>query len=125
MMTLVLTALGGGLGSVLRVMLDGAIHRVNRTEFLLGTMAINVTGSFVLGVLTGASISFILTGDWERIVGTGVIGGYTTFSTASVESARYLEEGRRRMAVVHAVSMAAFSMLAGLAGLALGRALPL
>lgn len=121
MMTVILTALGGGVGSVLRVLLDGAIHRVNKTDVLLGTIVINVTGSFVLGLVTGLMLAQLMPDDLERIVGTGVIGGYTTFSTASVEGARYIEEGRRRLAVTQAISMAILSLLAGLAGLALAR----
>lgn len=121
MMIVILTALGGGIGSVLRVLLDGAIHRVNKTDVLLGTVVINVTGSFVLGLVTGLMLARLMPDDLERIIGTGVIGGYTTFSTASVEGARYIEEGRRRLAVIQAISMAVLSLFAGLAGLALAR----
>lgn len=121
MMTVILTAVGGGVGSVLRVLLDGVIHRANKTDVLLGTIVINVTGSFVLGLVTGLMLARLMPDDLERIIGTGVIGGYTTFSTASVEGARYIEDGRRRLAVIQAISMAVLSLFAGLAGLALAR----
>lgn len=115
-MMLLYTALAGGVGAACRFLVDGAVHKVNHTGFPLGTIVINVTGSLLMGLLVGA-VYYCGTPDTVRqILGTGVLGGYTTFSTACVETVRLLGEGRRRAAVIHALGMLLLSML----GLALG-----
>ncbi|MDQ7992754.1 MAG: CrcB family protein [Propionicimonas sp.] len=114
-MTPLLVALAGGLGAAARFTVDGWVARANRTGLPLGTVVINVTGSFLLGLLTG----WLLTGaagDVGAVLGTGFLGGYTTFSTASVEAARLLRAGRGWAALVHAGGM----LVAGLAAAALG-----
>jgi CrcB protein len=76
-----LIALAGGLGAASRLVVDGLVrHRVAST-FPWATIFINVTGSFLLGLLVGADV-----GDrWLDVLGTGFLGGYTTFSTWMVE----------------------------------------
>ncbi len=114
-MTPLWIALAGGLGAVTRYVVDTAVARRNRTGFPLGTVVINVTGSFLLGLLTGWLLTGAL-GPWGAIVGTGFLGGYTTFSTASVEGARLLRAGRGWSVLLHAGAM----LLAGLLAAALG-----
>ncbi len=58
----------------------------------MGTIAINVSGSLVLGFLTGLAAGNLLPTEWFLIIGTGFLGGYTTFSTASYETIRLLEQ---------------------------------
>jgi CrcB protein len=82
---LVLVAVGGGVGAALRFVLDGLVkERV--TRFPLGTVLINVTGSFVLGLVTGLGEAGAIAVPMVTVLGTGMMGGYTTFSTASVET---------------------------------------
>jgi len=72
----------GGAGAIARFLLDGAITgRVGRA-FPYGTLAVNLLGSFVLGVFVGAALS----GDAYRVVGAGLIGAFTTFSTWALEA---------------------------------------
>lgn len=113
----VLVALAGGLGAVVRFLVDAAIGgRARRLGLPLGTLAVNVTGSFVLGWLTGWWA--VHTGDpgVRTVLGTGFLGGYTTFSTASVEAVRLARTGTRARAVIHAAS----TLLLSVAGAGLG-----
>ncbi|MGM0386582.1 MAG: fluoride efflux transporter FluC [Actinomycetota bacterium] len=111
-----LVALAGGLGATARFALDAAITRRNPTRFPLGTLLINVTGSFLLGLLVGWA-SGHTAGDLVAIAGTGFLGGYTTFSTASVEAFRLVRTERRLAAVAHAGGMLIASVLAAGLGL--------
>ena len=94
-------------------MLDGAVSgRVGRS-FPWGTLAVNLSGAFALGVLAGATISE----DAYRLAGTGLLGAYTTFSTWTLESHRLAEDGRGRLGVANLLA----SLLAGLAVAWLGQ----
>lgn len=109
-MTPLLIALGGGLGACARFLLDSLISKL-RAPLPLGTLVINVTGSFLLGLLTG----WMLAGGASEAVsvaGTGFLGGYTTFSTASVEGARLARAGRTWSLLLHAAGMALVSISA-------------
>lgn len=87
MLTL-LVALTGGLGATTRFVVDHQIGRAAPGRLPLGTALINISGSLLLGYLTGWFVFY--TGDpgIKQILGTGFLGGYTTFSTASVEAVR-------------------------------------
>ena len=115
-MILVLVALAGGLGAMARFSLDSWISSRWRAPLPMGTVIINVTGSFVLGLLTGWALrtsgSEVL-----AIFGTGFLGGYTTFSTASVEAARLARGGRGVAAGIHALMMVALGLAFALLGL--------
>ena len=80
----------GGLGALARFELDGRVQLWAAGEFPLGTFVVNVAGSFVLGLLTGLSI----TGNALFLAGVGFLGSFTTFSTWMLETER-LERGRR------------------------------
>jgi CrcB protein len=106
-------ALVGGLGALARFWLDGAVSWRAGGTFPVGTLAVNVSGSFVLGVLVGAGVG----GDALLVAGVGFVGSYTTFSTWMLETERLGEDGRwRALALNLAVSLAV-----GLAAVALGR----
>ena len=117
MSPLVVIAVGllGGLGATARFLLDGAVSgRVGRS-FPWGTLAVNLTGAFALGVLAGATLSE----DAYRIAGVGLLGAYTTFSTWMLETHRLAEDGRWRPAILNVVG----SLAVGLAAAWLGRQL--
>jgi fluoride exporter len=79
----------GGIGAIGRFLLDGAVAaRVGR-RFPFGTLAVNLSGSLLLGVLVGAAVR----GDAYEVIGTGLLGAYTTFSTWAFESHRLGEDG--------------------------------
>jgi CrcB protein len=111
----VLLGLGllGGLGAIGRFLLDSAVSRRADSPFPLGTLAVNLTGAFVLGVLAGAAVE----GDALRLAGTGLLGAYTTFSTWMLESHRLGEDGRGRVGAANL----AVSLLTGIAVAWLGQ----
>jgi CrcB protein len=106
----------GGAGAVARFALDSTVSERTGDAFPWGTLAVNVSGAFLLGLVTGPLGA---TGDALLLAGTGLLGSYTTFSTWMLESHRLGEDGEpARMWLNIAVSLAA-----GLAAAALGRAL--
>ncbi|MCD6726029.1 MAG: fluoride efflux transporter CrcB [Solirubrobacteraceae bacterium] len=115
----VLTALAvavlGGAGALARFALDGAISRRSRGPFPWGTLAVNLSGSFALGVLVGVALG----GEAHRLLATGLLGAYTTFSTWMLEAERLGEDGRLALGLT---SFAA-SLLAGVLVAWLGREL--
>jgi CrcB protein len=120
-MTPVLLALAvaaaGGIGAACRMVLDGAVKTWTKIPYPLGTTVINVTGSFLLGVVTGLAAGL---GPWAIVLGTGLLGGYTTFSTASYETVRLAQEGRWRAALTNGLGMLLACLLAAWLGLLLG-----
>ena len=118
-MIVLTVALAGGIGAVLRFVVDGVVARSHRWSLPLGTVVINVTGSFLLGLVTGLALADPGLADMRTVVGTGVLGGYTTFSTASVEAVNIaLTDGRRATLVAagHATGMLVLSLAAGALG---------
>ena len=118
-MTWLLLALAGGLGAWTRFRVDGLVRRHWRGSVPVGTLVINVTGSFLLGLVTGW---FLHHGDpysLKAITGTGFLGGYTTFSTASVEIVNLTRAGQYRAAIFLGVGMVLAGLAAAAAGLAL------
>lgn len=117
-----LVAVAGGVGSALRFLVDNAVARAFRGRYPAGTMLINLTGSFALGLVVGAGLG----GGrpdmvWATVVGTGLLGGYTTFSTASLEAFRLLEERRYGAAALHGPGMMVACVSAAIVGIALAR----
>ena len=106
----------GGVGAVARYQLDAGISSARTGEFPLGTLTINVGGAFVLGLLTGASV----TGTWLVVVGTGFLGSFTTFSTWMFEAERLVEDGEERVALASLGLGIAAGLAAGGAGWAIG-----
>lgn len=108
-------ALAGGLGAALRFVVDGAVrHRFP----LLPTTVVNVTGSLLLGVVAGLVLRHGLPGSWAAVLGTGFLGGYTTFSTASTETVRLLQARRYAAAAGTSLGMLALSVAACACGVA-------
>lgn len=113
----ILAALAGGLGAASRYAVDLGIARLAGTRFPWGVFVINVTGSFALGLIIG-----LLPGE-NFIVGAGFLGGYTTFSTAMIDTIALWRDGARRASFFHAAGMLLAGLMAAGAGLALGAAL--
>lgn len=114
-------AVGGGVGATGRFLLDGLINAGRQFRLPLGTLTINVTGSLLLGVIVGTATH--LGAQPVAVLGTGVMGGYTTFSTASFETVRLARSGRITAAAVNGLGMLILSVAAALVGILLGGAI--
>jgi len=97
--------IAGGIGAALRLILDGLIRTRIGFSYPVGTTLINVTGSFLLGVVTGLAASQLIPHECQLVVGTGLLGGYTTFSTASFETVRLIEDHRYVAAALNGLGM--------------------
>jgi CrcB protein len=113
-------ALAGGLGASARMLLDGLIKSRLSAALPWGTIIINVSGSLVLGLLTGLAGVHILPEPWLLVLGTGFLGGYTTFSTASFETIRLIQERRWVAGLVNGLGTLVVSTAAAALGLWLG-----
>jgi CrcB protein len=113
-----LVAVGGGVGAAGRFLLDGVITSGRQFRIPVGTLTINVTGSLLLGLVVGAATHLGTVP--VAVLGTGVMGGYTTFSTASFETVRLARNGRVVAATVYGLGMLVVSVAAAVAGLTLG-----
>jgi len=106
-------ALLGGCGALARFGLTLLVADRLHPHLPMGTMAVNVSGAFLLGLLVGSGVG----GDTRLLLGAGAIGSYTTFSTWMVETQRIEEAGKRRIAITNVV----LSIALGFAAAALGR----
>jgi CrcB protein len=105
----------GALGAVARLLVEDVVSSRLPLTFPLGTLAVNLSGAFVLGLLTGVA----LTGNAMVLAGGATIGSYTTFSTWMLETHSLVEDGRRIAAAANVL----VSVAVGLGAVVLGRAL--
>ncbi|MDN4643900.1 CrcB family protein [Arthrobacter sp. PsM3] len=117
-LTILFLGLAGGLGAGTRFVVDGLVRSKLRTALPVGTIAINVTGSFLLGLVAGAVIVHAAPVELQAVAGTGFLGGYTTFSTASFETVRLIQSRRTGLALLNGIGTAAAAVGAAAAGLA-------
>jgi CrcB protein len=111
--------LAGGVGAVARFLVDGAVARRVGAGFPFGTFVVNVSGAFILGVLVGATLG----ADAFRLLGGGLIGAYTTFSTWAFESHRLGEDGALRAGALNFAVSLLVGVIAAWAGRKLGATL--
>jgi len=118
---LVLLGLGllGGVGAISRFLVDSAVQARLGRRFPLGTLAVNLTGAFLLGLFVGLAID----GDAYRLLGTGLVGAYTTFSTWALESHRLGEDGELRAGAANFAVSLVLGILVAWAGRGVGGAL--
>ena len=110
-----LVAVAGGVGAALRFAIDMSIPTNIRERFPWGTWVINVSGSFALGLVAGPLAAVV----WGPVVTVGLLGGYTTFSTASLEAVSLFEDGRWLTGLLYVLGTLVICTLAALAGLTL------
>jgi fluoride exporter len=103
----------GGAGSVVRFLADGLVSSAAGRDFPFGTLAVNVSGAVILGLLTGLALG----SDQALLAGTAAVGSYTTFSTWMLETQRLTEERQHRKVIANV----AVSLVLGVAAAALGR----
>ncbi len=116
---LVLVALAGAFGALGRYGVHGLVQSRAASRFPYGTVVVNLTGSFALGLLVGLVTYQGLDPDVRTVVGTGFIGAYTTFSSFSYDTLGLLEEGVPRAALVNALGSVVLGLVVATAGFAL------
>lgn len=116
--TFLALAVAGGIGAGLRYIIDVVVSSAGRFPF--GILVVNVSGSLLLGVVTGLGTAVL--GEAAVILGVGLLGGYTTFSTVSVETVLLAQRRRRAHAVWNVLGTLALSLAAAALGLVLGGA---
>lgn len=114
--------LGGGLGAMVRHGLNLASVRAFGTHFPYATFFINISGSLIMGLVAGY---FAFKGDasqhWRLFITTGILGGYTTFSTFSLDAALLYERGELGLAAFYVVGSVVLAIAGLFAGMALVR----
>lgn len=118
-MQLLIVFIGGGLGAALRHLVNLLSLRLVGTAWPFGTLFINVTGSILMGAVVAAfALKLSLPPTLRLFIATGILGGYTTFSTFSLETALLFERGQAGMAMLYVAG----SILLGVCGLFAGMA---
>lgn len=118
----VLTVVAGGVGAVLRHLVDTAVSTRLGSDRPWGIAVVNVSGSFVLGVVVALGTSGVLAEATLTVVGVGLAGGHTTFSTTSVDTVRLALAGHHRAAVANGVGHLVVCVAAVVVGLGAGAA---
>ena len=117
-------ALGGAIGSLARFFLAGRIQSLAWPGFPWGIFVVNVSGGFIMGVIVELSaLKITLTPEMRAFLTVGILGGYTTFSTFSLDCALLIERGAWASAAAYMSGSATLSVAALFAGLWLVRAL--
>lgn len=119
-MLAVLVAVAGGLGAAGRFAIDGIVRSRLAMSFPLGTMIINLSGSLFLGLLAGL-VTAGFPNQVQILAGTGFLGGYTTFSSASVETLRLIQERRTAAVIANGLGMVVLATALALLGMIIGR----
>ncbi|MFT3797972.1 fluoride efflux transporter CrcB [Microbacterium sp.] len=117
-----LLVVAGGLGAGGRYLLDGFVMKGRRGAFPLGILVVNATGSFLLGLLTGFGTT--VAPEWLAILGVGMLGGFTTFSTVSAETVLLAQRGRREWAWLNLLGTLVVCVVAAALGILLGGLFP-
>ncbi|MFC8799460.1 fluoride efflux transporter FluC [Promicromonospora sp. NPDC057138] len=127
MIELLVVAVGGGVGAAARFMVDGEIRARHNGGFPWGTFVVNVSGSFFIGLFSTLFFTLVHLGvphstAWllQGALTTGLCGGYTTFSTSTVESVRLAQSGRMRLALANSLGTLMVTVTAAGLGIGLG-----
>ncbi|WP_200387399.1 fluoride efflux transporter CrcB [Thiocapsa imhoffii] len=124
MLQIIVIAAGGALGALARYGMSNAVYAVLGRGFPWGTLAVNVLGSFLMGLLFVLFLErFNLAPEWRSAILIGVLGAFTTFSTFSIETLNLLEQGAMLAAFWNMVLSVWLCVLVCWAGVLLGRSL--
>ncbi|MDI6816582.1 MAG: fluoride efflux transporter CrcB [Actinomycetota bacterium] len=116
--------MGGFFGAIARYLVGGWVMGSGRFTFPLGTLIINVTGSFILGIFFALAIErFAIDGFWRPFFAIGFLGAYTTFSTFSLETINLVESGSFYLAASNVLASVVFSLAGVYLGMIIGRSI--
>lgn len=116
-MIYLLIALGGAVGSLVRYLLGGAVQRMSPSGFPIGTLFVNVSGCFIIGILVRQFMNMQLSPELRALLIVGFCGGFTTFSTFSAETLGLIEGGEYGRASGYVILSVGLCLAATLAGM--------
>ncbi|MFI5058608.1 MAG: fluoride efflux transporter CrcB [Candidatus Acidiferrales bacterium] len=120
MLRLILIALFGALGTLARYGLQGVVQIRTGSTFPYGTLLINLTGCFLLGLIGQFTLNrLVISSDWRIAIAVGFFGGYTTFSSFGWETAKMLEDGEWLRATTYVIASVVAGLLLSVAGIRL------
>ncbi len=115
---------GGALGAILRLGMSSSVYRLLGRDFPYGTLAVNMVGSLIMGILFILFIERgLVSAEWRGAIIIGFLGAFTTFSTFSIETLVLLESGELSKAALNVVLSVTLCLLATWFGLVIGRQL--
>lgn len=120
-MQLLLVMIGGALGSGARFLTSRAMLAWLGPDFPYGTLAVNLVGGLLMGLLVGTLARTGGSEDWRLFVGVGLLGGFTTFSAFSLDLVTMIERGAATVAIGYALASVIGAALALFAGLTFAR----
>jgi len=125
MLKIFLIALGGGIGSVLRYLVQGWTFKYFSTTFPLGVLVVNVSGCFAIGFFAGAWLTgpVMVREEYRAAILIGVLGGYTTFSTFSWETLRLADANQLLAAAANIILSVALGLVATWGGARMAQAI--
>jgi CrcB protein len=116
-------ALAGGAGAALRFVLDRAVMLRRKTAYPWGITVVNLSGSFLIGVISGVAHTSVISPQWIAVLSVGVLGGYTTFSTVAVDVALAVRRRDYRSATLNGALQLVVAVILAALGMALGAGL--
>ncbi|PZG22043.1 fluoride efflux transporter CrcB [Micromonospora craterilacus] len=122
-MSVLLVALGAAVGAPLRYLVDRAVQARHDSAFPWGTFVVNVAGCLLLGVLVGGATAGAVPGSLVTLLGTGLCGALTTYSTFGYETVRLFEQGFRLGALLNVAASVAAGLGAAFAGVMVAQAI--
>ena len=121
MRIIILVGLGSFLGGIFRYLLTQFVQTRILSEFPLGTLLVNITGSFVIGIIFGLAAKFSFGPEWRFFLMTGILGGFTTFSSFSLEIVNLMRSNQLVLAMLYLTGSILLSVPFTFLGLYLSR----
>ncbi len=121
MRIILLVGLGSFLGGIFRYLLTQYVQDRILSEFPMGTLLVNIVGSFLIGIIFGLASKFSFGPEWRFFLMTGVIGGFTTFSSYSLESVNLIRSNQPALAMLYLTGSILLSVPFTFLGLFLSR----
>lgn len=118
---LILIATGGGIGSMARYLTSVSIAKIAVKHIYLGTLTVNILGSFLIGILWAMFEGESLPPSWRFLLVIGFLGGFTTFSSFSIETINLFKSGEIKTAILYVLASNLFSISAAFGGYLLSK----